>query len=268
MEFSSTQSVPAVPVPPASGAARDHELLRFVARCGVVSIDHVRAFLGVGRTAAYRRVAYLLEAGLLQRFGLLRDEPSLLCATRVGLRRSGTGLSPVVVSPGSVEHWLRCTSTALLLAERHGHQRVLTEREIALWERVEERPLASARVGVTPDGRRRLHRPDLAILLPKDSAGLGNARHSRTRERPSEIASDLQREEAGAEEMRLISVEVELTPKSPRRLEQIVRAWRHASWVGEVHYHCAPGATRRALERAVAKTHSGDRVHVFDALPR
>jgi hypothetical protein len=216
------------------GLSPDCALVRFIGRCGVVSIEHVMAFLRVGRTAAYRRVAYLIEAGLLERLELLRAAPSLICATAAGLRWAGTGLTPVVVSPGSVEHWLRCTSTALVLGERYGHQRVFTERDIALLERVEERPVASAKLAEARDGRLRLHRPDLAVLTDERS----------------------------------IAVEVELTPKAPRRLKEIMRAWRRASWVGEVHYHCAPGLTRRAVERAVAKTHSQERVRIFEAVER
>jgi hypothetical protein len=213
---------------------RDHELLRYVGRHGVVAIEHVMASMGVGRTATYRRVATCVEAGLLERLDLLRTEPTLLRATRDGLRYAGLGLPPAVVSPGAVDHWLRCASTARLLGERFGAESVLTEREIALAERIEGRPIASAKLGELPNGKPRLHRPDLAIL---------------TDEGP-------------------IAIEVELTPKAPRRLEAIVRAWRRANWVEEVRYHCAPGPTRRAVERAIAKTHSAERVRVCEAVPR
>jgi hypothetical protein len=90
-------------------------------------------------------------------------------------------------------------------------------------------------LGERPDGRPRLHRPDLAVLC---------------------------------EEGRVISFEVELTPKAPQRLEQLIRAWRRASWVAEVRYYCAPGKTRRAVERAIANTHSQERVHAMEVLPR
>jgi hypothetical protein len=213
---------------------KDHELVNFVGRHGVVCIEHVMATLGVRRAQAYRRVATLIEAGLLERLDLLSAEPSLLRATRDGLRFAGLGLPLAMVSPGEVDHYLRCASTALLLAERYGEERILTERELAFLERVEEHPIASARLGELPSGAPRLHCPDLAIL---------------TEDRP-------------------IAIEVELTPKAPHRLKEIVRAWRRAGWVAEVHYHCAPGVTRRAVERAIAKTHASERVFVCEALPR
>src|SRR6476659_3060584 len=113
--------------------SRDRELVRFVGRHGIVDIGHVKAALGVSATASYRRVATCIERGLLERFGVLRCEPSLLSATRDGLRYAGLGLKVVAfVSPGQVEHWLRCTSLAQQLGERDGHERILSERELAL----------------------------------------------------------------------------------------------------------------------------------------
>ncbi len=217
-----------------AAAIRDRELVRFVGRHGAVAIEHVMAATGVGRTAAYRRVSACIERGLLERLELLRGEPNLLRATREGLRYAGLGLSVAVVSPGSVDHWLRCATTALLLGEQFGHGQVLTERELRAAERIEGGPIASAKVGELPSGAPRLHRPDLVVL---------------TEERPT-------------------AVEVELTPKAPRRLEQLIRAWRRASWVAEVRYLCEPGQTRRAVERAVEKTRAQGRIRIEEVVPR
>lgn len=68
-----------------------------------------------------------------------------------------------------------------------------------------------------------------------------------------------------------IAVEVELTPKSPRRLQALMRSWRWAVGsrvVAEVHYHCAPGQTRKAVERAVAKVHAEEFIAIGEAVPR
>ncbi|HXV05118.1 MAG TPA: hypothetical protein VFP23_04370 [Solirubrobacterales bacterium] len=228
MDATATHIPPEVPSL-SSKRNRDRELIRYVGRHGAVSIEHVMAALRMGRTVAYRRVAVLIEAGFLARLSLLHAEPSLLCATRAGLRYAGLGLSPAPVSPGSVDHYLRCASTAQLLAEEFGAERILMERELVMWERIEAKPIASARLG-----ERRLHRPDLAVF-----------------------------DEAGT-----IAIEVELSAKAPRRLAAIMRGWRRASWVAGVRYYCAAGAARRAVERAVLKTHSGERVSVFEVLPR
>jgi hypothetical protein len=175
-----------------------------------------------------------VQRGLLERFDLLRSEPRLLRATRSGLRYAGLGLPVAVVPAGSAEHWLRCVSIAELLGDEFDHSQVLTERELILAEQIEGRAIASAKLGELPDGSPQLHRPDLAVL---------------SGERP-------------------IAIEVELTPKAPRRLEGLIRAWRRASWVIEVRYYCAPGPTRRAVERAVKELRASERVRVLEAVGR
>lgn len=211
---------------------RDRELVRHVGRHGVISIEHAMAAQGVGRTAAYRRAASCIDAGLLERLEILRHQPSLLRATRRGLRYSGLDGLPVArVSPGGVDHALRCATVGRLLERRYGTSHVLTERELMLAEAVEDRLIASTRLGSR--GRPALHRPDLAALTDEG----------------------------------VLAVEVELTPKSPRRLAAIIAAWAAADHVTEVHYVCAPGMTRRAVERAVAKVRAGHKVAVSE-VPR
>jgi len=213
--------------PHARRQSRDQELVGFVGRHGVVTIEHVMSALGLGRATAYRRAAGCIEARLLERFELLYFEPSLLRATRAGLRYAGLGLPTAVVSPASVDHRLRCASTAQLLASEFRGATILTERELLAAERAEGRPVASARLTA-----RRLHRPDLAVL-----------------------SGD-----------RTVAVEVELSPKGPRRLGPIIRAWQRADWVSEVRYYCAPGPTRRGVERAVEKADAPERIRILDAV--
>lgn len=107
------------------------------------------AATGVGRTAAYRRVAALADAGLLERLAPLRGEPALIRATCQGLRYVGLDALPVarVTAAGAV-HWLRCATVALHLEGElgGGGGRLLAERELILAERIEGRPLASTRL--------------------------------------------------------------------------------------------------------------------------
>lgn len=217
-----------------NGATADYELIRFVGRYGAVAITHAMAVLGVRRSMAYRRVAACVERGLMERLDLVRGEPTLLRATRAGLRYASLGLEPANVSPGSINHWLTCASTVLLLAKEAGLERVLSDRELRLLERIDGKPVASAKVGEHPSGEPALHRPDLAILG----------------------------------EERRVAVEVELTPKSPGRLERIIRAWRRASWVDEIRYYCAPGVARRSVERAVTRCRAEERVQILEAVGR
>ncbi|MGN6816055.1 MAG: hypothetical protein ACTHK3_08220 [Solirubrobacterales bacterium] len=217
-------------LPGGRGRFGDRELVRFVGLHGAVSLEQVMSAFGVGRTAAYRRVAACISQGLLERLALLREEPSVLRATRAGLRFAGLDLGLCVLSPGSVVHWLRCTSAALELGERYGSDRVIAERELRWIEQAEGRAIYSAKLGQRPDGSVQLHRPDLALTI---------------NERP-------------------VAVEVELSPKAPRRLEAIIRAWRRASWVGGVLYLCEPGATSRGVERAARAARAEERVEVAE----
>ena len=206
-----------------SAHSRDLELVRYVGWHGLVAMRHVMVALGVGRTAAYRRVAACVERGLLERLELVRAEPGLLRATRDGLRYAGLGLPVAAVSPGAVDHWLRCASTAQLLGKHFGHERVLTERELVLAEQIE-----------TPDrqrqGRRTPQRGS-AALSPRRPRRPRRRRHDRDRGRADP--------------------KVTATPATPDPGLALCRRFRV---VAEVHYHCAPGQTRRAVERAVPRS--------------
>lgn len=236
-----TETPTAVPAAPPARCAprrdRDRELVRYVGRHGLVRIAHVMTAMEAGRTVTYDRVAACVEAGLLERLELVRSEPGLLRATRDGLRFAGLGLPVAKVSPGGVDHLLRCATTAHLLEQHYKGARVLTERELILAEQIAGRPIASAEVGGRRRGRVRLHRPDLAV---------------RTKEW-------------------VIAFEVELTPKAPGRLYELMRAWRFAVAAGkvsEVYYLCAPGQTRKAVERAVAKVQAQKYIEITNAVPR
>lgn len=217
---------------------RDLELVDYVGRLGLVRIGHVMVAMGAGRTVTYDRVAACVEAGLLERVELVRSEPGLIQATRDGLRYAGLGLPVAKITPGLVDHWLRCATTAHVLGERFGHDKVMTEREIRFTEQLEERMIASAEVGTLPNGAPKKHRSDLAVLTDSGT----------------------------------IAYEVELTPKTPHRLKAIMRGWRRAvgnrSNLAAVHYLCEPGQTRRGVERAIAKVHAQEVIAVSAAVPR
>jgi hypothetical protein len=209
---------------------RDRELVGWIARMGAVGIGHVQDRFGVCRSVSYAGVARVVEARLMERVATLPGDPTLLCATRQGIAYAGLGLAAVRVTPGAVDHWLACADTALWAENRWGPDAVMSERELRFAELGAQKPIASAVVDELPNGRFLLHRPDLVVR----------------------------------DEGRTLAIEVELTPKAPRRLERIVRSWRRARHVDQVLYLCPPGPTQRAVERAVAATHAQERVQVVD----
>jgi hypothetical protein len=218
----------------ALGRDRDRELVQLVGRHGVMTVEQAMRATGVGRTATYRRAAALIEAGLLERVDLLRSEPSLLHATRDGLRYAKLAMPVAAISPGTVDHRLRCVTVALDLGEVYGHGRVLTERDIVSREVLEDHVIAKATIGGgNGHGGQRFHRADLAVLS----------------------------------EQGVIAVEVELTPKAPRRLEELLRGWRRSLGreVSEVRYLCEPGQTQRLVERIVKKVRVDGLIQIEEA---
>lgn len=58
--------------------------------------------------------------------------------------------------------------------------------------------------------------------------------------------------------------EVELSVKSPKRLQAILKAWGQISWAKEVRYHCVAGATYCAVCRKLDTIATSTPVYVFE----
>jgi hypothetical protein len=204
---------------------RDVEILRFVARFGVVPRSAVQSWAGTGRTATQDRERRLREEGLIEVRPGVWGEGKLLACTRAGLRLAGyPELRPPSFRLDAIAHESAVAQLAARL-ERQG-ERLLSEREILNQERVEGERIFSARLG-----GRRFHRADL-----------------------------LRTSEEGPPE----AIEVELTAKGAARLDALLRAWRGGvaeRRLARVVYHCSP-ATRRVVQRAVERTKTGTAIEV------
>ena len=201
---------------------------------GAVSVNHLRARFGLGRTVAYRRTAVLVGAGLLERVPCLPGQARLLRATQRGLRMAALSGRVTVVSPALNGHHVARGWVAIGLERQHGPTAVLSERDVRMAEGMRRQPLGSSKIGELPTGQPRLHRPDLAVL-DRDAVA--------------------------------VAVEVELSPKAPERLERIVRAWRRARWVGRVRYYAAAGPTTRGVARAITRARAEERVELVALEP-
>ena len=208
--------------------SREREIVSWIARIGAVDLGHVRRRWAVGRSVGYGLIRRLVEAGLLERVPTLPGDPTLIRATEQGIRYVRLGLATAKVAPGQVDHWIACADVALWAEEQWGRGSVVSERELRFEELATGKPIGSAVVGDLPGGRPMMHRPDLLVTDNGSS----------------------------------IAIEVELTPKAPRRLEHLVRCWRRARHLDRVLYVVPAGPTQRALERAIAATHAEERVFV------
>ncbi len=211
--------------------SREREIVSWVARLGAVSVDQIGRRFDVGRSVAYEQVRRLVEFGLLERTQTAIGDPTLISATRSGITYAGLGLKTPTVRIGEVDHWLTCADVAIELERHYGPERLLTERELRFDAKLTGRPTGAGKLGETLNGHSRLHWPDLAV---RTSEGL-------------------------------VVYEVELTPKSQRRLEAIVRAWRRNREIEQCVYLCPPSSpTQQVVHQAVRETCSEERVRVAE----
>jgi hypothetical protein len=227
--------------------------MQWVARLGAVTAEALADHDGSTVAAARGRLAAGARDGLLAGSRPLAGQPTLYAVTRAGVRASGLhGLDSCRISTANAQHAIVCSRVAAALERCYPEHRVLGERELRRDERDCGAPLASARVGLRPDGGALLHRPDL-VLWPAGTPGA------------SEEISQLD----APDDPRPIAVEVELTVKAPQRLLEICRAWARARCVAGVLYLCSPEAGR-ALHRAIENAQAETRIVVveLESLPR
>jgi len=218
-------------------------IMQWTARMGAITDEALADRLDVTVNSARGQLQVLQKAGWLSRKRLLVEQPALYTATRAGLRVAALqGLDPCRVSASNANHLIVCAWVAAALEHCYPDHLVLGERELRRDERERGAALASARLGVAPDGGPLLHRPDL-VLWPDLSEDGGDGLP--------------------------VAVEVELTVKAPRRLTEICRAWARCRCVAGVLY-LAPPEVGRALDRAIDQAQAGDRIAVLglDAVPR
>jgi hypothetical protein len=210
---------------------RDRGIVEWVGRLGAAAAGDVMARFGMGRTAAYRRLAALVDYRLISAVRLLHGEPALYVATREGLLWAGLGrYDPCRVGAVTARHYALCAKLTVALERNDPSVAVWSERDVRAAELDAGRAVASAEVGRLPDGRPRLRRADL-VLMPR------------------------------TEGRRAVAVEVELAVKGARRLEAICRAWARCRLVESVRYYASPAAAR-AVARAVDRVHAHEVIEI------
>jgi DNA-binding Lrp family transcriptional regulator len=209
--------------------SREREIVAWVARLGAVSVEQIGRRFGVGRSVAYDQVRRLVQAGLLGRIQTIVGDPTLIIATKSGIAYAGLGLKRPALRIGEVDHWLACADVAIELERSYGADRLASVRELRFQAQMTGKPVGAAKVGEMANGSPRVHWPDLAVHTDEG----------------------------------LVVYEVELTPKSQRRLDKIVRAWRRAREVERCVYLCPPSSpTQQVVHRAIRRVAAEDRVFV------
>lgn len=198
---------------------RDGQIVNWIGCIGAAGAEHVSELLGIFITTAYARLRDLKAGGLVEHYPVLHRQAGIYAATRRGLRWQGLDRLPVFrPTPATFTHTWKVATAAVALHRWLPGWQVLGERELRMVEADEDELLASAEVGRS-EKRQLLHRPDLALISPS-----GN----------------------------VAAVEVELSVKSPARLQKICRGWTRAPRQPHVYYLAERLPARRVLRAANA----------------
>jgi hypothetical protein len=203
---------------------RDLNIVEWIGRQGVARAEHVMTRFGMGRTAAYRRLAHLVDYALLRRHRILYNDGGLLTATAEGLRAAGLHhLRPARIALSQIPHMLLSATLAAQLEPELKEGKLLTDREHRAAENAAGHPLGSAILGPAGNGHSRLHHPDFVLAIN------GN--------------------------QRLVAIELELTLKARARLERTLRGYLRNHNVATIRYY-APKPIADAVRRAAGATGS------------
>jgi hypothetical protein len=221
---------------------RDRELLAFVAAHRFVLASQVQAWLGPCMSVCYRRLQMLTDAGLLSYRRIFHAEPGCYQVTNGGLGLAGSGLPRPQVDLHTYGHdaglvwlWLAAADGAF-----GPTRRLLSEREM---RHLDWRAESSAQrfglllPGVDRYGRQRIHYPDVLVVLLDGT---------------------------------YVALELELSLKSRRRLEEIFLAYGVERRLRAVVYVTDRRTVARALHEQTAAYGLDDLVDVryFEGRPR
>lgn len=135
------------------------ELVAYVARHGMLSVDQLARHFSLSGDTARRRLTDLHAAGLLEVDEILVGAPALVRATRRGITRSGVDLSPASLDLARIHHSLALVDLCEDLLAEHPGGVWTTERELR-----RDRMRAARRAGGWEPQRRV---PDGLLRLPE-----------------------------------------------------------------------------------------------------
>jgi len=212
---------------------RDLELLRFVGAHRFVLAEHVHHLIDADRSVTYRLLSRLTDAGLVRYERIFHAQPGVFMITSGGLAVTGSTLSTPQIDLRLYRHeqhvpalWLAATNGRLGQAVT-----TLTERELRHQDQLATNydPVGIKLSGFDRAGRPRLHHPDVAVIHPGGS---------------------------------LTALELELTMKSKKRLDEIVLGYLFDSRLRLALYITDQHPVRDALLRMAEQYGASGRVIV------
>lgn len=213
---------------------RDHEILKWIARHGVVTNELVgRRFFWrprvkeYGKWAAYRRLRALQHLGLVLSDKPFAHEPAALRVTTEGARVADVGLRPAPLVLSELRHSLAVVLLGEFLLAQNPGAELVTERE-----------LRAQRYRELRDGTRETEQgrtPDALLRLPKKGAS-------------KKATED-------------IAVELDLSRKDKRAMERMVRQYDREK-VDRIWWFVTPNRLERTRD-FVKSLHADDRIEVL-----
>ena len=196
---------------------RDLDILRWIARHGVVTVEDVAVKFfwrkeqrRPGIWAAYRRLSSLHWLGLILRDKPFANQPQVLRVTREGARLADVGVGPAPLVLSEINHALAIVRVTEAILAEHPDAELTTERELRA-DRYRQ-----MREGDRPTGRGRT--PDALIRLPKKGGAKGA--------------------------MDTIAIEVDTSRKDRRAIERIITAYDYEKVDGVWWYVTPPRVER------------------------
>lgn len=210
---------------------RDMDILKFAGRQRCVRPEHIEDRFDISRATAYRRLALLVDLGLLA--GVDRVSPSgqVFAATREGLAATNKNLRPAEPTAWHLPH--DEAMTAVVCALESQHVDCLTERELTAHSRIEQDDRYVFELMAERNRRPIRHRPDIVCEIPNAN--------------------------------KFIAIEVELSPKNVDRWRDILRGFAHRvhvdGFIG-VLYVVGPDARATRIAELARETSLGERFQI------
>jgi hypothetical protein len=205
---------------------RDIEMLTWLARQRVATAIQFARLFDIDLSKTYRRLRGMVARGLVRHERVFHLQPGVYLATASGIGCTRVKLPAPKLDIRTLQHDLLVTDVCVLHLQ--SGVPVATEREMRAVDSWSGRPYYAASLsGRAPSGRPRLHFPDLLTESSSRQA-----------------------------------IEVELTPKRRRRLDQIIAAYVRARHLDGVVYYVRNSEVERGVREAAGRARADELVQV------
>jgi hypothetical protein len=214
---------------------RDVSLARWAGHWRAVLASQVQARFGIGSVVCYRRLAALVDMGLLRYRRVFHGEPGVYLSTSGGLAVAGVEMAAPRIDLATYRHdlvavWAALAVESEIAASGLDGARVVGERELRSIARSAGAPARQSRLSGLGAGSGRANYPDVAVV---DANGRV-----------------------------LVAMEVELSSKGRRRVERVLAGYVRDRHLRRVVYLTDRPGVAASVQRAARGTGADELVVV------